>query len=223
MTADCCRVYHTHKPGDKDQMDRKAARGMDAIEYNGDTVSFAEVDVSDPAMVWMAAADSAVLVNCSVARWQRRASFDVNCRGVRNCIRAAVGCGHDRVINTGPHWTHTGERELLSVSPAARLAASARIASPSSDASSHTPRALIVSLPYGYTPFSHPPSLCACMCVCLTGCLSCLSLGDTHRLRASRATDDGVRYHRGAAAAPRSGAGDRTGPLRVPTTLDLQV
>ena len=88
-------------PGDKDQAERKAARVMDPIEYDDVGVSFTEVDVSDQAQVWAAANGSAVLVNCAVARWQRKSSFDVNCRGVLNCISAAVACGHDRFINTG--------------------------------------------------------------------------------------------------------------------------
>ena len=41
-------------PGDKDQAERKAARVMDPIEYDGVAVSFTEVDVSDAAQVWAA-------------------------------------------------------------------------------------------------------------------------------------------------------------------------
>jgi hypothetical protein len=81
------------------------------------TLVAGQVDVSDRAAVWSAALGASVLVNCSVARWQRAASFDVNTRGVYNCITAAIACGHDRFINTGPHWTHTGPQVGIRARP----------------------------------------------------------------------------------------------------------
>lgn len=106
-------VTDVGSPLDKDQIERKRERGEEPIDYDGKLVSFAEVDVADPIAVWTAASGSCCLVNCAVARWQRDISFDVNMRGVLNVVRAAIGCGHDRVINTGPHWTHTGPQESL--------------------------------------------------------------------------------------------------------------
>ena len=56
-----------------------------------------------------------MLVVCAVSRWQRRSSFDVNARGVLNALTAAIACGHERFITTGPHWTLFGAQEQLAL------------------------------------------------------------------------------------------------------------
>jgi nucleoside-diphosphate-sugar epimerase len=67
-----------------------------------------QIDVSDLDQVRRAAAGTDVIVNCAVQRGDRRAAFDVNTLGTYNAIRAAVELGHERFINTGPHFTLTG-------------------------------------------------------------------------------------------------------------------
>lgn len=67
------------------------------------------VDVSDLDQVRRAARGCDVIVNCSVLRPHRRVAWEVNTVGTYNAIRVAVDMGHERVINTGPHFTITGE------------------------------------------------------------------------------------------------------------------
>jgi nucleoside-diphosphate-sugar epimerase len=67
------------------------------------------VDVSDLDQVRRAARGCDVIVNCSVLRPHRRVAWEVNTVGTYNAIRVAVDMGHKRVINTGPHFTITGE------------------------------------------------------------------------------------------------------------------
>lgn len=67
------------------------------------------VDVSDLDQVRRAADGCDVIVNCSVLRPHRRIAWDVNTVGTYNAIRVAVDMGHERAINTGPHFTITGE------------------------------------------------------------------------------------------------------------------
>jgi nucleoside-diphosphate-sugar epimerase len=67
------------------------------------------VDVSDINQVRRAATGCDVIVNCSVLRPHRQAAWDVNTIGAFNAMQVAVDLGHERVINTGPHFTVTGE------------------------------------------------------------------------------------------------------------------
>ena len=66
------------------------------------------VDVSDLDQVMAAAEGTDAIVNCSVLRSHRRVAFDVNTLGTYNAVRAAVELGMERFINTGPHFTVTG-------------------------------------------------------------------------------------------------------------------
>ena len=108
-------VTDVGSPEDKDQIERLAAAG-DPIDFDGQRVTSAAVDIRDKASVWEAANGASHLVICAVSRWQRRSSFDVNMRGVMNGITAAIAAGHDRFITTGPHWTLAGAQEQLSLS-----------------------------------------------------------------------------------------------------------
>ena len=67
-----------------------------------------QVDISDPDQVMAAVEGTDVVVNCSVLRGDRKIAFDVNSLGTYNAIRAAVEHGHQRFINTGPHFTIVG-------------------------------------------------------------------------------------------------------------------
>ena len=66
------------------------------------------VDVSDISQVRKAAEGTDVIVNCSVLRPDRKLAFDVNTLGTYNAIKTAVELGHNRFINTGPHFTQVG-------------------------------------------------------------------------------------------------------------------
>ncbi len=68
-----------------------------------------QVDVSDIEQVKRAADGCDVIVNCSVLRPHRQLAWDVNTLGTYNAMRVAVDMGHERMINTGPHFTITGE------------------------------------------------------------------------------------------------------------------
>ena len=67
------------------------------------------VDVSDLYQVRRAAEGCDVIVNCAVLRPHRQVAWDVNTMGTYNAMRVAVDMGHERLINTGPHFTITGE------------------------------------------------------------------------------------------------------------------
>lgn len=67
------------------------------------------VDVSDYEQVRRAASGCDAIVNCSVLRPHRKVAWDVNAVGTYNAVRAAVELGHERFVNTGPHFTITGE------------------------------------------------------------------------------------------------------------------
>ena len=67
------------------------------------------VDVSDLDQVMAAAEGMDVIVNCSVLRQDRKLAFDVSTLGTYNAIHAAVEYGMERFINTGPHFTITGD------------------------------------------------------------------------------------------------------------------
>lgn len=67
------------------------------------------VDVADLRQVRRAARGCDAIVNCSVLRPHRKIAWDVNTLGTYNAVRTAVDLGHDRFINTGPHFTVTGE------------------------------------------------------------------------------------------------------------------
>jgi hypothetical protein len=49
-----------------------------------------------------------VVLNLAVVRPDRQAAFDVSTKGTYSAIRAAVDNGHERFVNTGPHFTHIG-------------------------------------------------------------------------------------------------------------------
>jgi nucleoside-diphosphate-sugar epimerase len=66
------------------------------------------VDVADLDQVRRAAEGTDAIVNCSVLRPDRKLAFDVNTTGTYNAIRAAVENGHERFVNTGPHFTQVG-------------------------------------------------------------------------------------------------------------------
>ena len=51
----------------------------------------------------------------AIPLWAGRSSFDVNARGVLNALTAAIACGHERFITTGPHWTLFGAQEQLAL------------------------------------------------------------------------------------------------------------
>ncbi|MDA0337018.1 MAG: NAD(P)-dependent oxidoreductase [bacterium] len=68
-----------------------------------------QVDVSDLDQVRRAADGCDVIVNCSVLRPHRQIAWEVNTAGTYNAMRVAVDMGHERMINTGPHFTITGE------------------------------------------------------------------------------------------------------------------
>ena len=51
----------------------------------------------------------------AIPLWIGRSSFDVNARGVLNALTAAIACGHERFITTGPHWTLFGAQEQLAL------------------------------------------------------------------------------------------------------------
>jgi nucleoside-diphosphate-sugar epimerase len=71
---------------------------------------YKSVDITNVAEVSEAAVDTDVIIVCAVSRTpvdERRLAFDVNARGVFNAATAAVRCGHERLINTGP-WTVVG-------------------------------------------------------------------------------------------------------------------
>jgi nucleoside-diphosphate-sugar epimerase len=67
------------------------------------------VDVANLDQVLAAAEGMDVIVNCSVLRDDRKLAFDVSTLGTYNAIRAAVEHGMQRFINTGPHFTITGD------------------------------------------------------------------------------------------------------------------
>jgi nucleoside-diphosphate-sugar epimerase len=67
------------------------------------------VDASNLDQVMEAAEGMDVIVNCSVLRHDRKLAFDVNTLGTYNAIRAAVEHGMERFINTGPHFTISGD------------------------------------------------------------------------------------------------------------------
>ena len=67
-----------------------------------------QVDVADLDQVRRAAAGTDAIVNCAVLRHDRRLAFDVNTLGTYNAIRTAAEMGHERFVNTGPHFTVTG-------------------------------------------------------------------------------------------------------------------
>jgi nucleoside-diphosphate-sugar epimerase len=67
------------------------------------------VDVADYDQVRRAAEGMDVIVNCSVLRPHRKIAFDVNTLGTYNAVRAAAESGHTRFINTGPHFTVSGD------------------------------------------------------------------------------------------------------------------
>ena len=66
------------------------------------------VDVSDLDQVRRAAEGCDVIVNCAVLRPHRQVAWDVNTMGTYNAMRVAVDMGHERLINTGPHFTIAG-------------------------------------------------------------------------------------------------------------------
>lgn len=68
------------------------------------------VDIADAEQVRRAAEGCDAIVNCSVSRAHRKVAWDVNTVGTYNAISAAVDLGHERFINTGPHFTITGDR-----------------------------------------------------------------------------------------------------------------
>jgi len=70
----------------------------------------AQVDVGDLEQVRRAAEGTDVIVNCSVQRQDRVGAFNVNTLGTYNAMRAAVELGHERFVNTGPHYTVVGPR-----------------------------------------------------------------------------------------------------------------
>ena len=67
-----------------------------------------EVDVADLDQVRRAAEGTDAIVNCSVQRDNRRHAFDVNTLGTYHAILTAAELGHQRFVNTGPHFTITG-------------------------------------------------------------------------------------------------------------------
>ena len=67
-----------------------------------------QIDIADPDQVRRAAEGTDLIVNCSVLRDDRKIAFDVNTVGTYNAIHAAVDLGHTRFVNTGPHFTITG-------------------------------------------------------------------------------------------------------------------
>jgi nucleoside-diphosphate-sugar epimerase len=69
-----------------------------------------QVDVADYDQVRAAAEDMDVIVNCSVLRPHRKIAFDVNTIGTYNAIRVATELGMKRFINTGPHFTISGDQ-----------------------------------------------------------------------------------------------------------------
>lgn len=69
-----------------------------------------EVDVADLDQVRRAAEGTDAIVNCSVQRDNRRQAFDVNTLGTYHAILTATELGHQRFVNTGPHFTITGPR-----------------------------------------------------------------------------------------------------------------
>ncbi|MEW6752473.1 MAG: NAD(P)-dependent oxidoreductase [Candidatus Latescibacterota bacterium] len=68
-----------------------------------------QVDVADYDQVRRAAEGTDAIVNCAVLRHDRKLAFDVNTLGTCNAVRAAAELGHERFINTGPHFTVTGQ------------------------------------------------------------------------------------------------------------------
>lgn len=68
-----------------------------------------QVDVADLDQVRRAAEGMDVIVNCSVLRPDRKLAFDVNTLGTYNALYAATEAGHARFINTGPHFTVSGD------------------------------------------------------------------------------------------------------------------
>ena len=68
-----------------------------------------QVDVADFDQVRRAAEGTDVTVNCSVLRPHRQVAWDVNTIGTYNAVRAAAELGHSRFINTGPHFTISGD------------------------------------------------------------------------------------------------------------------
>lgn len=73
----------------------------------------AQVDVADLDQVRRVAEGTDAIINCSVQRDDRRAAFGVNTLGTYNAIRTAVELGHERFINTGPHFTVVGPRYTM--------------------------------------------------------------------------------------------------------------
>ena len=66
------------------------------------------VDASDSEAVRASVEGSDIVINLAVVRPDRQAAFDVSTKGTYSAIRAAVDAGHDRFVNTGPHFTHVG-------------------------------------------------------------------------------------------------------------------
>lgn len=92
--------------------DRYALRITDVVPVDTPHES-RQVDIADLDQLRDAAKGTDVIVNCSVQRRDRRLAFNVNTLGTCNAIRTAVELGHERFINTGPHFTVTGPQYTL--------------------------------------------------------------------------------------------------------------
>jgi nucleoside-diphosphate-sugar epimerase len=67
-------------------------------------------DITSAAEVAAAMAGTDVAVICSVVRAHAMLSFHVNCIGVWVAARAALACGHQRLVNTGPKEVLAGQQ-----------------------------------------------------------------------------------------------------------------
>jgi nucleoside-diphosphate-sugar epimerase len=65
-------------------------------------------DIAQEEEVVQTAAGMDAIINCTVLRDHPVVSFDVNCRGAYNVMRAAKAHGIRRVIHTGPQLIHSG-------------------------------------------------------------------------------------------------------------------
>jgi UDP-glucose 4-epimerase len=70
---------------------------------------FRQVDIANAQQVMEAAAGMDAILNLSVLRHDRKLAFDVNTVGCYNMMEAAVAHGIRRVVNTGPHFTISGQ------------------------------------------------------------------------------------------------------------------
>ncbi len=84
-------------------------RSTDVTVPDGAPHETMQVDAGDLDQVRRAGEGCDVIVNCSVLRPHRQLAWNVNTVGAYNALRVAVDMGHERTINTGPHFTVTGE------------------------------------------------------------------------------------------------------------------